>query len=94
MKAPSIVPIANRLLEIQNGKAKGIDHSEPVMAQLLINYVGSNFTVKKGESVALIDTTENPYLWKVQTSSGPQYIPSIACIVASANTEQMADAYW
>uniref|UniRef100_A0A5K3FNB9 SH3_10 domain-containing protein n=1 Tax=Mesocestoides corti TaxID=53468 RepID=A0A5K3FNB9_MESCO len=92
-KAPSILPVENRLLEVREGRAKGFEHGGPLMVQLLIDYVGSHFSVKKGDSLPLLDTTENPYLWKVQTHNGPQYIPSIACILASANSEQMHDAY-
>nr|CDS19041.1 hypothetical protein EgrG_000432200 [Echinococcus granulosus] len=92
-KAPSILPVENRLLEVRGGVAGASDLGGPLMVQLLIDYVGSNFTVKKGDSLPLIDTTENPYLWKVMTSNGPQYIPSIACIIASANGEQIHDAY-
>ncbi|VDM33607.1 unnamed protein product [Hydatigera taeniaeformis] len=92
-KAPSILPVENRLLEVRDGASGSSELGGPLMVQLLIDYVGSNFTVKKGESLPLIDTTENPYLWKVMTHNGPQYIPSIACIIASANGEQIHDAY-
>ncbi|KAL5960743.1 hypothetical protein TSMEX_011412, partial [Taenia solium] len=93
LKAPSILPVENRLLEVRNGVAGSSELGGQLMAQLLIDYVGGNFTAKKGESLPLIDTTENPYLWKVMTPNGPQYIPSIACIIASANGEQIHDAY-
>ncbi|KAL5107238.1 hypothetical protein TcWFU_000348 [Taenia crassiceps] len=92
-KAPSILPVENRLLEVRDGVVGSSEFGGPLMVQLLIDYVGSNFTAKKGESLPLIDTTENPYLWKVMMPNGPQYIPSIACIIASANGEQIHDAY-
>lgn len=92
-KAPSVLPIENRLMEVRDGMAKDYKGYGPLMVQMLIDYVGNNFTVRKGDSLALLDTTENPYLWKVMTKSGPQYVPSIACIIASANGEQVYDAY-
>ncbi|VUZ54673.1 unnamed protein product, partial [Hymenolepis diminuta] len=92
-KAPSVLPIENRLMEVRDGMAKDYEGYGPLMVQMLIDYVGSNFTIRKGDSLALLDTTENPYLWKVMTKSGPQYVPSIACIIASANGEQVHDAY-
>lgn len=78
---------------MRDGVAKGYENVGPLMVQMLIDFVGSNFTLKKGETLNLMDTTENPYLWKVMTKKGPQYIPSIACIIASGNGEQIRDAY-
>nr|CDS32724.1 conserved hypothetical protein [Hymenolepis microstoma] len=92
-KAPSILPVENRLVEVRNGVTKNCEGNGPLMVQMLIDYVGSSYNVRKGDSLALLDTTENPYLWKVMTKSGPQYVPSIACIIASANGEQVHDAY-
>ncbi|VDN95939.1 unnamed protein product [Rodentolepis nana] len=92
-KAPSILPVENRLTEVRNGVAKDFEGNGPLMVQMLIDYVGSSYNVSKGDSLALLDTTENPYLWKVMTKNGPQYVPSIACIIASANGEQVHDAY-
>ena len=92
-KAPSVLPVENRLLEVRDGVAKGSESSGLLLVQMLMDYVGSDFIVRKGDSLPLIDTTENPYLWKVLTSTGPQYIPSIACIIASDNGEQVHDAY-
>nr|VZI31024.1 unnamed protein product [Spirometra erinaceieuropaei] len=92
LTAGKIVPISSRLLEVHKGKARELEEDEPLKVQLLMTFVGSNYTVQKGECLPLLDTTENPYLWKVKTPKGAMYIPSIACLVISSNQELIDDA--
>lgn len=92
LTAGKVVPISNRLLEVHNGKVSDLEDEEPLKVQLLMTFVGSNYTAQKGECLPLLDTTESPYLWKVKTPRGSMYIPSIACLVISSNRELIDDA--
>lgn len=88
-----MLPIVNRLLKVKNGVAEEFESNGPIMVQFLLSYVGTDFVVEQGESLPLLDTTESPYLWKVETPSGARHVPSIACVVASSNGGQTVDAH-
>ncbi|KAM7543014.1 hypothetical protein Aperf_G00000008910 [Anoplocephala perfoliata] len=93
-KAPSILPIENRLIEVTDGVARNNENCGPITVQMLIDYVGSNnFTARKGDLFPLLNTTDSRNLWQVMTQSGPQYVPSLACIIASPNGAQVHDAH-
>lgn len=72
-----VVPVNLRLGGIKNGLSVKTETPTPVMARALLSLAGPNYELPEGEEVRIISNSEDPHLWKVQTSSGIAEVPSV-----------------
>ncbi|VUZ48002.1 unnamed protein product, partial [Hymenolepis diminuta] len=89
-RSESIVPIRLRLGGVSEGEITvGSPNSRngPVMVRALVSLTGPTYRIKQGELLRLIDNQSDSHLWKVQTSSGIEEVPSVCFWITGNDAE-------
>ncbi|VDN96969.1 unnamed protein product, partial [Rodentolepis nana] len=94
-RSESVVPIRLRLGGVSEGEVTlGSPHNRngPVMVRALVSLTGPEYRIKQGDLLQLIDNQKDSHLWKVQTSSGIENVPSVCFWVMGNDVEAIERA--
>ncbi|KAM3177889.1 hypothetical protein ACTXT7_003619 [Hymenolepis weldensis] len=94
-RSESVVPIRLRLGGVSEGEITlGSPNSRngPVLVRALVSLTGPAYRIKQGELLRLIDNQSDTHLWKVQTSSGIEEVPSVCFWITGNDAEAIEKA--
>lgn len=89
-RSESVVPIRLRLGGVSEGEiimGSPNGRNGPVMVRALVSLTGPAYRIKQGELLRLIDNQSDSHLWKVQTSSGIEEVPSVCFWITGNDAE-------